>query len=262
MGGWSRRSETDQKPQLLRPALLGATSAGSGIDWSPDSSSVFFDLYPKRRARHRDDALPHAPRSKRRRLAAQALSDGKGFAQQMYQSPDAKHVYFTQGPSQISQDVNLYVVDVSGDSPSAPVVLNGPLVAGGSLEASQLDQVTARWSPDSTHVAYIADALQKGLREAFIVDAVNAPGKPKRLNTSLPGPTSAITDLGISPDGSWVLLLGDIETAGVPELFLVPLGASGSGSSAENRRQTWHPRELRQHVVLGTRRQLLRLRCL
>ncbi|HEY3666421.1 MAG TPA: hypothetical protein VGL19_10495, partial [Polyangiaceae bacterium] len=64
---------------------------------------------------------------------------------------------------------------------------------------------------------------------AFLVDVVNAPGNAKRLNTSLPAATSAVTGLRFSPDGRWLALYGDLDVAHVNGIYLVPLGASGPG---------------------------------
>jgi Tol biopolymer transport system component len=107
-------------------------------------------------------------------------------------------------------------------------MVNGPIVAGGSLFPPN-SAVGATWSPDSQHVTYIADALQKGLREAFLVDVVNAPGNPQRLNTSLPGATSGVDSFRFSPDGSWIALHGDLDVAGVKGIYLVKVGAGGPG---------------------------------
>jgi Putative Ig domain/WD40-like Beta Propeller Repeat len=214
------------QPVRLHAALTGMQSASYGGSWSADGSSVFFTID--------HDASAATTRLYRVRmtadgpLPAEALTDGTALVGQFAPSPDGKRVLYTQGSAPQSADTALYVVDVSGTTPGAAVKVSGPFVAGGTL-FPPLQAAAIIWSPDSQHIAYVADALQKGRREAFLVDVVNAPQNPKRLNTSLPSPTSSVEDPKFSPDGSWVELLGDLDTAGVPEQYLVPLTASGPG---------------------------------
>ena len=210
----------------LHPALTDTQSAGYGATLSSDGASAFFAI----------DNYAGAGTSRIFRtrlgaagpLAAEPLSADMTYGDGLKLSPNGQRVLFTQGTKQLSADTGIYVVDVSTATPSAAVKISGPFVAGGTL-FPPLQQANTQWSPDSQYVAYIADALQKGRREAFIVDIVHAPGNPKRLNTSLPSASSAVTHLEFSPDGTWVALLGDLDTAGVNEIFLVPLGPDGPG---------------------------------
>ncbi len=130
----------------------------------------------------------------------------------------------SSGP--LAEDGELWLVDVSGAEPSEAVKLNAPLVAGGGL--AEDGSIVARWSPDSHYVAYLADALQVGMREAFVVD-VTDPGVAKRVNTSLPSATSSVTALEFSPDGAWIAILADLDTAGIREVYVVPFGPAGPG---------------------------------
>jgi len=212
-----------KQPQLMHPALEADESGGSYITWLKDAASALVEtatpgwktkLYLTRIAA---DGTP----------SPLLLNDGQRYVGQMLLSPDEQRLVFVQSSDPIAPDGTLWLSDLSAKVPAAPVELNGPLVQGGDVK-NDAGAVDAAWAPDSRHFAYIADALQVGLREAFIVDVAN-PGKPKRLNTSLPSATSKVTALSFSPDGTWIALLGDLETVGVQELYVVPLGASGPG---------------------------------
>jgi Tol biopolymer transport system component len=214
------------QPVRLHAALTGTQSASYGAHVPRDGSFAVFsiDNYngPNTSRLYRAKMNADGP------LPPEPLTDGTQHVDEVTLSPDGKRVLYTLGQKSLSSDTALYVSDVSGATVGAPVKVNGPLVAGGSL-FPPFGAVGAAWSPDSQHVAYIADALQKGLREAFLVDVVNAPGNAKRLNTSLPAATSAVTGLRFSPDGRWLALYGDLDVAHVNGIYLVPLGASGPG---------------------------------
>jgi Tol biopolymer transport system component len=136
-------------------------------------------------------------------------------------SPDQKHVAFSQGEDSEDSESRLFVVDISGDDPSTPAELNGPVVSGGAIPDDS-GAITFRWAPDSKHAAYTASADDAGKRDAFLVD-ITQPGKATRLNEELPSESSKVASVVFSPDGAWIALLGDLETAGISELFLVPL---------------------------------------
>ncbi len=136
-------------------------------------------------------------------------------------SPDQKHVAFAQGDDSTDPDSRLFIVDISADEPTTPTELNGPVVTGGAIPDDS-GAITFRWAPNSKHAAYTASALDAGKRDAFLVD-ITQPGKATRLNEDLPSESSKVASVAFSPNGAWIALIGELETAGVSELFLVPL---------------------------------------
>jgi Tol biopolymer transport system component len=154
-------------------------------------------------------------------IVSKPVTDGTRHVGLPILSPDQKHVAFSQGDDAGDSDSRLFVVDISGEDPTVPTELNGPVVAGGAIPDDS-GAITFRWAPDSKHAAYTASAVDAGKRDAFLVD-ITEPGKATRLNEELPSESSKVASVVFSPDGAWIALLGDLETAGVSEIFLVPL---------------------------------------
>ena len=99
---------------------------------------------------------------------------------------------------------------------AAPIKLNGPLVAGGSVFPEGL-----QFSPDSSRVLYLADQTTDNVDEIFSVPSVG--GAAVKLNALLPTGGKVFSEgLQFSPDSSRVLYLADQVTNNVNELFSVP----------------------------------------
>lgn len=95
--------------------------------------------------------------------------------------------------------------------------LSDPLVLDG-------DVVDLKVTPDGSRIVYIADQLTDGVYELFSKPTNGGPAV--RLNASPAGASSGVvlfSDCQISPDGSQVAYRLDQDSAGVYELFLVPI---------------------------------------
>jgi Tol biopolymer transport system component len=104
-------------------------------------------------------------------------------------------------------------------TPGTAQQVNPELVAGGDVSS------VYSFSPDGTHVAYVADQEVDERQELFAVP-VATPGVSAKLN----GPLTADGDVcrfEFSHDSTRVAYCGDQETDGVMELFLVSLAAPG-----------------------------------
>jgi Tol biopolymer transport system component len=228
---WKRRTATagdmyvvgvngaePREPVRMHAALAADESVGTYMLWAKDGSAAYLVTWNEtftdgRVLRVRfDDSGP---------LEDETISAGTGYIANVVLSDDGSRLVYCQQPDQTSTDANLWVVNVEGATPGEPERVNGPFVSGGGLV--QLFAPFFAISPDSRQVAYLADALVDGTWEAFIVDVTAKPTTPRRLNTSLPTPASEVDWFQFSPDGSMLVLFGDLETAGRYEAFGVRL---------------------------------------
>jgi hypothetical protein len=102
------------------------------------------------------------------------------------------------------------------DGSAAPVVLSGPMVAGGGVGQFEL-------AADGARVAYRADQHVVGVLE---LHSVPLAGGPSTRLQQLP-PTGDVTDFRIAPDSATVAWRADAGVNAVFDLFLAPLDGSG-----------------------------------
>jgi Tol biopolymer transport system component len=157
-----------------------------------------------------------------------------GFLQrdqpQFLSSSDSRRVFYVA--DQDSDEVfQLYSVRIDGGS--APVKLNGPLVAGGDVAHASDDQVLFRLSPDGADVLYAADQETDEKLELYAAP-VDGRGPPVKLNGALPPAGDVSTSYSarsfvqFTADGNTVLYLADQETDETQELFAAPIDGSGT----------------------------------
>jgi Tol biopolymer transport system component len=97
---------------------------------------------------------------------------------------------------------------------AAPIKINAPLAAGGSL-------LEAQFSPDSSRVMYRADQALDGLFEIFVVPSTG--GTALKLNGTLVA-NGDVLAAQFSPDSSRVLYHADQTANDVFEIYSVPSG--------------------------------------
>jgi Tol biopolymer transport system component len=125
-------------------------------------------------------------------------------------SPDGNRVVY-RADQNTDEKFELYSVPSTGGT---PVKLNGSLVSAGDVVAD-----SARISPDSTHVLYLADQDTDNKFELYNVPI--AGGTPLKLNGLLPT-TGDVTSAEFTPDGSRVIYLANEDAANMFELYSVP----------------------------------------
>jgi Tol biopolymer transport system component len=130
-------------------------------------------------------------------------------------SPDGARVIY-QADQDIDNVFELYSVPSAGGS---TVKLNGSLVFAGDVVDG-----TARVSPDSTHVLYIADEDVNEKSELYNVPITG--GTPVKLNGILPS-QGDVTRAEFTPDGNRVIYLANEDSASTFELYSV---ASSGGT--------------------------------
>ncbi len=135
-------------------------------------------------------------------------------------SRDGNAVIF-RADMDVNDVVELFLVDLSGVSPTAPVQVNGELVTNGNLASNE------RVSADGQAVLYRADQETDDIFELYHVDVSGEePGLSVKVNTALP--TNADVDyFYLSQDGDTIVYAGDQEIYNFRELYLVSMMPNG-----------------------------------
>jgi hypothetical protein len=155
-------------------------------------------------------------------MATLLNSDGPGRAfARWFWSPDSQRVTYRSDHMQQANSDDLYVVEVGGPEPGAPVRVNAPIGPGGSVN-------DMAFTADSQRLVYFASEADAG-DELFIADLA-APGAAVKVSAPLPDGGTIQTTHWFSPDESKIVYLGTQETVDVNDLFLVDL--SGPQPSA------------------------------
>jgi dipeptidyl aminopeptidase/acylaminoacyl peptidase len=209
---------TPTDAELMHPPLAADESGDTQCTWYNKGTGA---VVGTRKVAGPNKRLIRTRFDEQGKATAEALTDGQRHVGIPLLSPDQKRILFSQGVDATDPNSRVFVVDISGDEPTPPVEVNGPIVSGGAIP-DEAGNIKVRWAPNSKHAVYTAKAVASDKRDAFIVD-VTQPGMAKRLHGDLPGPGSQVTEIAFSPDGAWVALLGDLESAAVGELFLVPI---------------------------------------
>ncbi|NTU79490.1 MAG: hypothetical protein HGA45_08820 [Chloroflexales bacterium] len=150
-------------------------------------------------------------------------------------SPDGLWVLFRADFTDTSSGTELWKVPINGGS--APVRLSSPLFGGRNVVDFQI-------SPDGQRAVYRVDQTSLDTFELYSVAL--AGGAPLRLSGPPPGlGRSVVPGYSLTPDSDYVVFQGDLDTAGVLDLYSAPLaspsaptparltGAPGSGGTLQ-----------------------------
>lgn len=120
----------------------------------------------------------------------------------------------------------LFVSDVSGAAPTTPVLVNGPLVAGGDIVSSAYE-----FTPDNARIVYLADQDVDLMNELYIADVGTSTPTPRKVSQTLVSPTlsDVTTPIVFSPNGRWVLYRADADVADQDELYMVDISRPAPG---------------------------------
>ncbi len=219
-------------PAAAAVPLAEANPGGCGAyvaDFTPDSSHLVYAAFCPVVAGFALNQLWSVPAAG---PASAAVSLGGSFADggtisSMLLSPDSQRVVF-RADRLVDERFELWSVPVAG--PAAAIVrLNPTLVANGDV----ID--TFRISPDSTHVAYIADQASD---ERFFPYAVPVAG-PSTAAVSLYQGVLAVaadaTDLAFTPDSSRVVFRFDLALDERFDLYQAPVDGSAPQTRITNR---------------------------
>ena len=148
-----------------------------------------------------------------------ALVEGGGAFSPTISRDSARVVYLAE--QQTVDVMELYSVPIAGPS-SAGIKLNGALVAAG-------DVIEAEISPDSARVVYRADQESDLVDELYSVPIAGPASAGIKLNGAVIA-AGDVLEAEISPDSAWVVYRAVQQTAGVLELYSVPIaGPAAAG---------------------------------
>ncbi len=133
-------------------------------------------------------------------------------------SPDSSRVLFLSN-IEFQRGFDLYSVPITGGT---PVKLNGPLPRSG-IFSGDVDYVVI--SPDSSTVVYQAD--QDTYRVAELYSVPIGGGTSIKLNPTPPEFGDVFgTNLQVSSDNQYAVMIGDVETNGVFEIYSAKIDGS------------------------------------
>lgn len=113
---------------------------------------------------------------------------------------------------------------------------------------SNADVTAFAWSPNGTHLAFIADGHTDSVMELYVVDPTGAE-PPNRVSGALPG-LADVSAFAWSPDGKRLAYLADAHTDGLGDLYVVGvdgatapvrISTAASGSTSGLTSLAWSP---------------------
>ena len=138
-----------------------------------------------------------------------------GTVTQLFWAPDGSRIAFLS--DRLTDDqFELFTVQPTG---AGLLTVSLPLIADGgvALPLNDVGEVESPWSPDSTRLAYLADAVVDGTYDAHLVNAGGGDARP--LTAAAAG--CEIQRLRWSPDGGHLLLEGELTAADVRNVFVI-----------------------------------------
>ncbi len=117
--------------------------------------------------------------------------------------------------------IELFMVDLSGPSPTAPVKISGELVAGRRVISTEI-------SADGQSAIYRVDQEADDVFELYFADlSGEEPGISVKINTTFPDALVDVDYINISDDGDTVVYAVDQEIFNFRELYLVSMMPNG-----------------------------------
>lgn len=140
-------------------------------------------------------------------------------------SPDGGRVAFKQmGPGHDSVPYSITLFSVPVDRGQPPVALHPPF-----FDAEQDLQRTFQFTPDSSHVLFVADLDEPGVNELFSAPS-DGGSPPLRLGPPLALTADVDPAFRITPDGARALIVADFDADEVFELWSAPTDATRGGT--------------------------------
>src|SRR6478735_1023118 len=126
----------------------------------------------------------------------------------------------------------LWVVDLSDDTPSAPQLASGSLPAGGAVDPF-FHGGRFGWTPDSAFVWFTGDVLTDELVELFVAPVTpSGVGARMRVNTALAAADSSVSSCYPTPGGHGLVYFADQLQPGIIDIFYASLDGGSPGAPA------------------------------
>lgn len=128
----------------------------------------------------------------------------------------------------VDERYELYVVDVSGALPAAPIRVS-TMQPDGDLDVSTTEGYAFEWSPDGARIAYIADQTTEGVDQVYVARVTGAPPYVvERASPAATDPALDATNFHFSPDGRRLAMRGDFGVEADYELYVARVDGAGS----------------------------------
>ncbi len=165
---WVDLSGTDPAPSVK----LGASAAAGSVDsafWAPNGSWIAYRA-------HEDSGLyavkmtspPAAPV----KLNGLEYAGGSGVYDFPLWAPDSTKIAYNTGGG---TGVELWVVNLTGVTPSVPRRANPALPVNGNVELSSAGQRRMAWSSDSALLVFASEFADPNQADLFVVDTTTTP---------------------------------------------------------------------------------------
>ncbi len=218
-------------PAAAAVLLADANPGGCGAyiaDFTPDSSRIVYASFCPVVSGFALNQLWSLPATGPPGAAVSlggSFADG-GTIRAMAISPDSQRVVFT-ADRLVDERVELWSVPVAGPA-AALVRLNPSLVAGGDI------QDNFRISPDSTHVAYIADQVSDERYFPYAVPIAGPAASAVSLYQGALAVAADASELAFTPDGSRVVFRFDLAVDERFDLYWAPTDGSAPQTRITN----------------------------
>lgn len=218
-------ADVSAAPTATKIVTVGGTSfdvetSSGNLLWSPDSAKVYvlgdlttdavYELYEV-------NVSTAAMQKVSGTMVTSADVSTSGFSL----SPNGKRLAY-ESDQEFNDSTSVYVVDVSGATPSTPVRVSHPPTN------TALDVFEAVWSPDSQRILFRGDMEFDLINELYVVDATSTNPSPLKLNATLPASADVESNYQWTPDGRAVIFRADADVNDTIELWRVRISSAGN----------------------------------
>lgn len=189
-------------PVKAHSSLAPGTTLGH-VTWSPTSQRLVYIADQEVHSRYElwsvdtSGATPTSPQKVNTALPVD------GWVNDVAWAPAGERLVY-RADQAVRARQELWLADLSGATPGAPVRLNQELTDAERVYENSLGEPGWAWSPDGTKVAYRADSDIQNTAELFVVDVSGAtPGAAQKVNDAYAGGIG-VRWFAWSPDSQWL----------------------------------------------------------
>ena len=183
--------------------------------WAPNSSRIAYQA--DQTTNNVFELFTSLPNGTGNVRVSGALVAGGGVEFNFLWAPDSSRIAYAA--DQTTNDVR-ELFTVVPDGSAAPVQVSGALVGGGDVGGATFLAGDFAWSPDSSRLTYVADAVIDGREEVYVTLAASA--SPIRVSTSVVAGGVVLNRLSWSFDSLRLTFSAQHLTLS-PDLFVSPL---------------------------------------
>jgi Tol biopolymer transport system component len=211
---------------VSNPAMIDAGDVLQTYRWAPDASRIAY--LADETVNEQFGLFTTDPVTGVRQILAPFVTSARGLVDglggddptMIAWSPDSSEIAFVA--ERITADVfELFVAAADG---SAINLVSGTMVENGDIGGNNanISEPTFAWSPDSSLIAFRADAVVNNLTQLFLVSRNGGTVTPASLNSG--SVINDVFDFAWSPNGAWLAYLAAEDVDGAVELYAVDPG--------------------------------------